>query len=823
MSDGEYLTESLLDVIGKSAVCFLGAGFSLGAKDKSGNQVPDTESLCNEIKTLASINIKENASLSDLADYCQNNKLLKGKLNQLLINRLTLCEPTENQKTILSLPWRCIFTTNFDDITEVSIKDRKIQTVTPVKNTYSIDADALPVYYLHGRAQDILEGSADPGIVLSERNYLKLRERNHNLLATLENEVHTASRIFFVGYSIRDAEIAGLIFNINNISEKSIVISSDDIGQIAKSRLEKFGKVCNIGVNGLAKAIKDIKSRINYDDSECPLRFVTEIKPESAKPEVSVNDVDSLILTGQFSYSAFASQMQSSDAQNIYCVERKEKIEQIFDSFYEGINKFFVSSDLGNGKTIFLNQIAYFAHRHGFDVYEINTQMPEIFSELDQLLRSHRRILFIIDGDVRYRRVAAYVGRRLPGNSLIVVSLTSEVDHLTFSKLADEIGGAAREIDINALNDREIDQWNKILERWGYWEEKIEDNASERVKYLKIDCNSEVRAIVLSMFETSKLGKDIDEMTNYFVKHNSEFEIPFIAVLMNALCHNHVVWERVVDWLHIDIHNFKNAILTSPISRLVESDRSWYLFSSSVLADYIFHNFEFDVEKIVDVYSKIVRETAYCADDVRSGFDARENLKELMRFRFLTRILSKHANGPKIINAIYHRLSNVPRIRENDQFWLQYSMARMENFELDSAEKFINTALGLAKKKGVDYSKNQILDQRARLLFLKNSLIGARVSKKEILTAIADLVKLLNETGASVIHPLRASFFILEFLENKCDEINSDEDIVEGLQNLVELMKSKLPSNGFLEKSRRGETKRISKNLYNIGIILANV
>jgi hypothetical protein len=52
-----------------------------------------------------------------------------------------------------------------------------------------------------------------------------------------------------------------------------------------------------------------------------------------------------------------------------------------------------------------------------------------------------------------------------------------------------------------------------------------------------------------------------------------------------------------------------------------------------------------------------VRETAYSSNDPRSGFDSRENLKELMRYRFLTRLFARMENGEKTINAVTTRFA----------------------------------------------------------------------------------------------------------------------------------------------------------------------
>ncbi|WP_431673861.1 hypothetical protein [Rhizobium leguminosarum] len=170
--------------------------------------------------------------------------------------------------------------------------------------------------------------------------------------------------------------------------------------------------------------------------------------------------------------------------------------------------------------------------------------------------------------------------------------------------------------------------------------------------------------------------------------------------------------------------------------------------------------------------------------------------------------------------TVYQRLSNVQRIRENDQFWLQWAMARMEIDDLDGAETYLNTAIGLAGKKGEDYSQHQIKDQRTRLRFRKNGKPKATINKKEILESCADLAILLKRKDEPLVHPLRSAQYILDFLEEKADKL--DQGMTAALKEVIGLMKDKLPT-GRLDKSQKGETEVIRKNVRGCGLILANL
>ena len=815
----ELLAEAINDLRGGAAICFLGSGFTWGAKDAKGRDIPDVKTLRDEIRDLADLFGGDDASLTDLAEYCEENSGLSLKLQSHLVERLTLTQPNPEHKRIINQRWRAIFTTNYDDLPETSSNEIKTQIVTPIFEVKNLRTDLVPIYYLHGRALDVLDGAVDPKIVLSERNYLDLKNRNRDLYSALENEVLSASRVFFIGYSIRDAEIATRLFSIDGLREKSIVIGGPKEDPITNSRMKKFGEIYPLGTQGFAGLLpddsfhKEIKTDIEF------IKFVKYIKPIPPKEEIELSDVDRLLLSGEFDYSAYAFQCNDTTHDPEYCIPRKEKLNNLFERFKD-INRYILTSDLGNGKSIFLNQVIYEAHVRGYEVFLITTQLPEALVELDILLNSTKRRIFIVDDYVRYRRVANHIGRRLPGTSVLITATRSNIEEIGFGQLADELGGAIREVDINALNDDEIKYWDKFLERWGFWEDKISYSNVDRFNFLKKECGGENRAIVLSMFETSRLSLKIETIVSYFLIKNPKFAKPFIAILINSLCQNHVDWSRIVRWMHIDEPQFKSAVMDSPVSDFMAGARHWYEFTSTQLANFILSRYEIQIEDVIEVYTKIVRETAYSANDPRSGFDSNENLKELMRYRYLTRLFSKKIDEKIAISSVYHRLSNVPRIRKNDQFWLQYAMARMDAGDLDEAEGYINTAIGLADKKGVNYSKRQIFDQRVRLRLQKYSKNDAKLNWTKISEAISDLTDALNDKRSNPIYPLRSAEYLLTFIERWSDELSTSE--LKDISELVELMVKSI-GNGKLDKSQKGETDKIRRDIRDCSLVLANI
>jgi len=816
-SDEEILKDAINDIAGGAAICFVGAGFSWGATDAQGKAVPSVADLCDEISSFPGVEADTGAQLTDLAEFCNDDPKLRQKLVAHLITRLTHCEPSPSHRLIMQMPWRAVFTTNFDDVAERSLPSADSVVLTPATDARNLRADRKPLYYLHGRALDFLEGLDNPELVLSESNYLELRTKNRRLYSALENEVHSASRIFFIGYSLRDTEIAGRLFAIAGLREKSIVICGPSETSFALNRLKKFGTALPLGVDKFANLLPAPASLPKKKDNLNLLRYLKFLKPQESLQVIDSTMVDRLLLSGDFSYAAFATQQRQIHQSPEYCVPRTRHLKSIFDG---NVNRFIVSSDLGNGKSIFLEQLTFEAHTRGYEVFSVNTQLPEALTELDMLLLSPVKRVYIVDGYLRYRKAVKHIGKRLPASGILVCATGKGVDELLHGEIAEDMCGAPREIDLNILDSTELAAWDGLLERWGFWEGRIQETRVDRLEFLRARCGSENRSIILSLFRDTRLSRKIDEIVNYFLRQNPQHSKAFIAVLINALCQNHVDWSRIAEWLEIDNTALKTDVLSSPVGDFMSGTSRWYEFTSTELASYILNHYDFAIDEIVEVYSKIVRETAYSADDLRGGFDARENLKELMRFRFLTKLFSSPSVGVIAINAVYQRLSNVQRIRENDQFWLQWAMARMEIDDLNDAETYLNTAIGLASKKGVDYSQHQIKDQRIRLRFRKYGKPKVVINKKEILEACDDLAVLLKNKEEPLVHPLRSAAHILDFLEEKADKL--DQGLTDAIKEVIGLMKDKLPS-GSLNKSQKGETEVIKKTVRSCGLILANL
>lgn len=623
-----------------------------------------------------------------------------------------------------------------------------------------------------------------------------------------------------MGYSLRDLEVARIFIEAGQaFRNKTVIITGDEDSTYAASRLSKFGSVFPIGLKGFVEALGQASLQVIGSEH---FNFVDVRDNVSPTDEINSEDFIRSILTGRFEPDQYQRQLiDGSASESIYSIRRSDAISSIIDRPKSGVNRFLISSDLGNGKSVFLGQLSAELMSKGYIVVEISSGLQEVFGELDRLLGSGQPTAYLIDDVIRYRAVAEYIGKRLNSISLIACCLRGDPGQVTYRDLTNRLGGAGRQLDVNKLSLDEIKQWDVALERWGLWEERISLSPEERLKFLTVQCASENRSIILSLFKDSRIAETINSIVSFFLKSGNH-QRTFAALLIAALCQQHVSWESLVAWLDIDEQGLKKDLQESELSELFFNGREWNIITSTQLADYILRAKYVAEEKdvLVEVYSTVVQRTADGAGDERLGYLFRENLKELMKFRFLTRLFGDNEDGVRLISRVYKKLSSARYIRNNPQFWLQYAMSRMQVDDLANAETYLNTALGHAKARGMSYSPFQILDQRARLYFRKNASKGARFSLNEIRQAISDLDSLLANPESEVIYLYRSLPLIVDFLEVHIDEI--DDSVRNSIRNLLAKIKDAGDSFNNLPRAQKGETGVLKDSLFSALLILNN-
>lgn len=184
-----------------SPILFLGAGFSLGGKTKTGRDIPKAndfkEIILVEFLKLSKVSAEykelSNYSLSQVCQYCSNKKS-PHYLIDFLTDFFSNSKPASYHFKLTNYFWKKIYTTNIDDLVEKTFEHNgKDIVVQQYARKYTHKKDSATEYYkLHGSVNNPSEG-----YVFSTDEYVDSMIHSKDFrFSSLSSDMHSESFIF---------------------------------------------------------------------------------------------------------------------------------------------------------------------------------------------------------------------------------------------------------------------------------------------------------------------------------------------------------------------------------------------------------------------------------------------------------------------------------------------------------------------------------------------------------------------------------------------------------------------------------------------------
>ena len=188
---------------GGRCVLFMGAGAGAHAVDRDGKPAPDSHVLAQDLAKHFEIEDSGEAELSVIAQVIELRKG-RAELEAFLSERLAGLEPDETLQWLYGLPWRAIFTTNYDRVIERAFELNPNPPRNPIVVSSSSEVVAfdprydVPIYHLHGAL-----GDGRGRVLITDEDYALFYEKRRMLFEILKQQLAT-SPILYLGYSHRD-------------------------------------------------------------------------------------------------------------------------------------------------------------------------------------------------------------------------------------------------------------------------------------------------------------------------------------------------------------------------------------------------------------------------------------------------------------------------------------------------------------------------------------------------------------------------------------------------------------------------------------------
>jgi len=675
---------------------------------------------------------------------------------------LSVKSVSDSQIAISSIPWKRMYTTNYDDTLEICASQlrKKYKAINCATNSSTgFDRNSLSILHLNGRLEGTDFRDFEKNIRLTRASYLTDSFLSSSWPGLFRADLTVSTAIIICGYSTYDMDIARILYSDPQFKQKTYFLETVDIDPVFQRELEQFGSVISIPLEEISEKIKYYTPNPKRENNLIAFKKI-ELPKTASQP--SGDDVQSLLLYGNFNaeieLGARLTARRYTSGSGV--------IEDIMSRIKSGKERnFLIHSDLGNGKTIICEKIALQLTEDRYNCYSLS-QYDE-YVENDLMSLSERDgVVFFIEDIFRNSKVINKINTICP-SAYIVVTTRSSIYELRSHRVSEIFSAPYIEYDINKLSENSIVELTQLIDENGLWADFSKKKDSEKFDFIKRKCNGEIRNVLISLFESPTIKQKIIDTFN--MQPDSDALSVLVSALILDVAGFYPDLSLVNQFSGIDVYSKKEKINNTFSLEFINNNRGHIQVKSSVFGEYILQNVvsaDYVVDKLID-FVKI------CEKSRNSTSIFHDIQKEIIRFSFIDRVFKRKKAGDSY-KRLYDSIKDLPSMARNPQFWLQYAIARLEDGNYQVSEIHFRTAYSHASKiKG--YDTFQIDNHYAR--YLLESRINDNSAKddfKSFLEAHNLLVKQARKEK-DAYYPYKVARRYYDFYKTRGTNYNQDQ------------------------------------------------
>lgn len=717
----EVLNNMLRRIQNGGAILFVGAGFSESAInfDREVSNIPMAKQLANVISEIGEF--KKSDDLKFAAEYFMYKNKFNANMKKILVNKFkdifTVRSTDEMHDIILSVDWKRIYTTNYDNLIEEAAKKNgiRIESATIVDDVAKYTSNKTCIH-INGFISRLDEEELDSSFKLSQSSYLSssMAFENSNWHYIFKKDLENASAIIFIGYSLYDVEIEKILFENKKIKDKTYFIqkinSNEEDCFEEDFRYKKYGNLFRIGTKGFADLITTNQQLFVLNEEFYLEAFEKYVQNDHlTKNDISDQEVESFLKYGTIDNKKIEDAISTIEQKPPYLIIR-EKLFQLLEVFKE--NKVVcITSELGNGKSIFLKEAMITFSMEGFDVYFLVNGNCNYTKDIDKLISLNKKIFVLIDTYTNFKDLIKYITTvDTKMINFLIADRTS--NHHLFKEEFTTI--KTFDLNIDILQDEEISYFAKILESQSFWGKQGQVPRQKKIDYLNNNCKKQISLVLIDLLKSEHIKNAISNILREIFLNKEKKEIVFLVCLLDVM-------DRVISLSLISELSTSKNVFSIFEDKL--SIRQFFLpnyFEDSVNTKSSIYSLHLLREHFEPVYTierclALLEELEKKFSNNRSLDPDREDIRiNLFRYNFIEQILPSNQKL-NMINKYYEGIkTRLPYHIENPQYWLQYAMAHIALGKYESAQRYLQTAYDKAKYKDT-YDVHKIDNQQARL------------------------------------------------------------------------------------------------------------
>jgi hypothetical protein len=437
---------------------------------------------------------------------------------------LNVSKVGETLLTLASIKWLRVWTTNYDDAIEQSLKQNAVNfySLTTASDVRNAQGNRFVVVHINGSISS-LKQSITPDFILTSQSYATQAFVNTEWATIFRNDFQQSKAIIVVGYSLADIDISRLVFNPEIFFRKIHFVDQKDLDPVLKSKLSKFGTVHEIGLSRFKEILLMEKSNWVPPAYTEEYQSWQRIFIEDDSREVTDNDFYDLILKGVAKDGLLLSQFESS-YETTYTVVRNFE-ERCINFFGQQSAVATLVGSFANGKSISIRSIALKLVAKGREVFTLDHPYESAYSELQRLCRRDHDFVLVIENYTRNIDLVECFCRYARPDCGLLLSERTEVHELNSAALIDRTNSRDLSIyELDLLENDEIARFSRLLDLRGLWSERAGLNEIQKISFLKEDCGRQLHAILIEVAKSPEIKMRLAKIVLNFESARGGYE-----------------------------------------------------------------------------------------------------------------------------------------------------------------------------------------------------------------------------------------------------------------------------------------------------------
>ncbi|WP_437920015.1 SIR2 family protein [Sphingobacterium sp. LRF_L2] len=703
------LDNLLESVISGNCTLFTGAGFSFGAKNIHGNLLASAASLTEKLYLECGV-IENDYDLKNASQF-YIEEFGEHQLIEFLRNNFFISEVSNSHLSVASLPWKRVYTTNYDNVLELAYsKSGKLLSSIVLgdkidqyrdKRTYAI--------HLNGYIDKLIPSSLYKDFKLTDVSYLTTDFINSQWVDLFRSDIETSKVVVFIGFSLNsDLDLSRIIL-AKAKKDKIAFIVKENESKLLTQKLSRFGNVFEIGIDGFAQMLEMKKTTFSPSENDDIIyRSFSKFEINSSPVKIKDTDVFDLLFKGNFNSNLIHYSITNS-SDFVYYIKRKE-IEEVAKYIEQGGKNILIHSDLGNGKTLFLEGLSDTLVNMHYEVFTFVKYYDQTDLEIEQICRKSKKAAIIVEKYSDNLQLLKTIALFRTSDIVLIVSDRSTINDTVYVALEQSIfSNVYLTKNLNNLSLSEIEELTKLLNKYGLWG-KYASNDVEKRKVIVDKCKSSFRLLLLYLLDSPDIKKRFNDILLFIESANESYFDAALLILASTVFDFKIDVDNLVYILDDELLNNPSFNNNDYLKEFVNFGNLQINVRSSILALSLLSQAQYH-KKLISLLIKVFLKLDKRSIDKNNY----QILKSLVSFSRLQSIFNLHENNHfrSVVLNFYEEIKGTRFAIKNPFFWLQYAIARLSAREYLIADKYFNTAYSYANK-NPDFDTFQIDNHYAR-------------------------------------------------------------------------------------------------------------